>query len=38
VSIFVPPVAFVALVAFVVLALRSRSEGDRKYEGLRILR
>jgi hypothetical protein len=38
VSIFVPPVAFVALVAFVVLALRSHSEGDRKYEGLRILR
>ena len=38
VSIFVPPVAFLALVAFVVLAVRSRSERDRKYEGLRILR
>lgn len=38
VSIFVPPVAFLALAAFVVLAVRSRSERDRKYEGLRILR
>lgn len=38
VSIFVPPLAFVALVAFVVLVLRYRAEGDRKYEGLRILR
>ncbi len=38
VSIFVPPVALLALVAFVVLVVRSRAEGDRKYEGLRILR
>ena len=38
VSIFVPPAAFVALVAFAVLIVRSRSGGDRKYEGLRVLR
>ena len=38
VSIFVPPVGLVALVAFVVLAVRARAGGDRKYEGLRILR
>jgi hypothetical protein len=38
VSIFVPPVGLVALVAFAVLAVRSRVGGDRKYEGLRILR
>jgi len=38
VSIFVPPVALLALVAFVVLLVRSRSGADRKYEGLRILR
>ena len=38
VSIFVPPVGFVALVVFVVLAVRTRVGGDRKYEGLRILR
>lgn len=38
VAIFVPPVALLALVAFVVLLVLSRSERGRKYEGLRILR
>ena len=38
VAIFAPPLALVALVAFVVLVVRSRSERGRKYEGLRILR
>lgn len=38
ISIFVPPVAFLALIAFVVLLIRGRNEGDRKYAGLRILR
>jgi uncharacterized protein DUF4126 len=38
ISIFVPPVGLVALVAFAVLALRSQAGRDRKYEGLRILR
>jgi hypothetical protein len=38
ISIFVPPVAFLALIAFVVLLIRGRKEGERKYAGLRILR
>lgn len=38
VAIFVPPLALAALVAFVVLLVRSRSEHGQKYEGLRILR
>ena len=38
IAIFVPPVAFLALVAFVVLVIRGRDSGDRKYAGLRILR
>jgi hypothetical protein len=38
ISIFVPPVAFLALVVFLVLLVRGRREGDRKYAGLRILR
>jgi hypothetical protein len=38
VSIFVPPVGLLALVAFAVLAVRSRTERGQKYEGLRILR
>ena len=38
VAIFVPPVAVLALAAFLVLLVRARSEGGRKYEGLRILR
>jgi Domain of unknown function (DUF4126) len=37
-AILVPPVSFVALAAFVVLLVRSRGEGERKYAGLRILR
>ena len=37
-AIFVPPVGLVALVAFVVLAVRSRAGRGEKYEGLRILR
>jgi hypothetical protein len=37
-SILFPPLAFVALVAFLVLIVRSRGEGARKYEGLRSLR
>jgi hypothetical protein len=37
-SIAFPPLAFVALIAFAVLLVRSRGEGDRKYAGLRILR
>jgi hypothetical protein len=38
IAIFVPPVAYLALVAFVVLLVRGRRDGDRKYAGLRILR
>lgn len=38
VSIVVPPLAFGALAAFLVLLVRGRSAEDRKYEGLRILR
>jgi hypothetical protein len=38
ISIFVPPVAFLALIAFVVLLIRGAKEGERKYAGLRILR
>ena len=37
-SILAPPVGLVALVAFLVLLVRTRGSGDRKYEGLRILR
>jgi hypothetical protein len=37
-SILVPPIAFLALAAFVVLTVRSRSESAQKYEGLRSLR
>ena len=37
-SILFPPIAFVALVAFLVLIARSRGEGAQKFEGLRILR
>jgi len=37
-AIFVEPVAYVALAAFVFLLLRGRQRGDRKYAGLRILR
>jgi len=38
IAIFLPPVAFLALVAFGVLLVRGRGQGDRKYAGLRILR
>jgi hypothetical protein len=38
ISIFVPPVAFLALIALAVLLVRGRSGGDDKYAGLRILR
>jgi len=38
VAIFVPPVSFLALLAFVVLIVRARAAGGRKYAGLRILR
>jgi hypothetical protein len=37
-SILFPPLAFVALVAFLVLIVRSRGESAQKYEGLRSLR
>jgi hypothetical protein len=37
-SILLPPVGIVALVAFAVLLVRSRAGGESKYEGLRILR
>ena len=38
VAIFVPPVSFLALIAFVVLLVRGSGGGDEKYAGLRILR
>jgi hypothetical protein len=38
IAIFVPPVAFLALAAFVVVLLKGRATADRKYAGLRILR
>lgn len=37
-SILFPPIAYVALVAFLVLIVRSRGERAQKFEGLRILR
>jgi len=38
IAIFVPPVAFLGLLALGVLLVRGRHEGERKYAGLRILR
>lgn len=38
IAIFVPPVSFLALAAFVVLLVLGRRGGERKYAGLRILR
>jgi len=38
IAIFVPPVAFLGLIALAVLLVRGRHEGERKYAGLRILR
>ena len=37
-AIALPPIGLVALVAFAVLLVRGRAAGDRKYEGLRVLR
>ena len=37
-SILAPPVGYVAIVAFLVLLVRARGSGDKKYEGLRVLR
>ena len=37
-AILLPPVGIVAAVVFVALVVRSRAGGDRKYEGLRVLR
>jgi uncharacterized membrane protein len=37
-SILAPPVGYAALAAFVFLLIRTRAGGDRKYEGLRVLR
>lgn len=38
ISIALPPVGYVAIVAFLALLVRSRAQADKKYEGLRILR
>ena len=38
ISILVPPIAFLAIAAFVLLLVRGRREKGRKYAGLRILR
>jgi hypothetical protein len=37
-AIAFPPVGIVAVIAFVALLVRTRAGGDRKYEGLRVLR
>jgi uncharacterized membrane protein len=37
-SVLAPPVGLLALVAFLVLVIRTRGGGERKYEGLRVLR
>jgi hypothetical protein len=37
-AIVFPPLGYAVLVGFVVLLLRAQQGGDRKYEGLRILR
>ena len=37
-AIALPPVGLVAVVAFVVLLVRARAGGEKKYEGLRVLR
>jgi uncharacterized membrane protein YhaH (DUF805 family) len=37
-AILFPPLGYVVLVGFVVLLIRAQQGGDRKYEGLRILR
>jgi hypothetical protein len=38
VAIFLPPVSFLALIAFALVLVRGRAAADRKYAGLRILR
>lgn len=38
IAIFVPPVSFLALIAFALVLVRGRAAADRKYAGLRILR
>ncbi len=38
VAVFLPPVSFLALAAFVLVLLKGRAAADRKYAGLRILR
>ncbi|MBV9214094.1 MAG: DUF4126 family protein [Actinobacteria bacterium] len=38
ISIALPPVGLLALLAFVFLIVRARAGGERKYEGLRVLR
>jgi hypothetical protein len=37
-AIFISPLSYLALVAFVLLLVRGRGERDRKYAGLRVLR
>jgi hypothetical protein len=37
-AIFVEPVAYIALAAFVLVLVRGRRGADRKYAGLRVLR
>ena len=37
-AIFVEPVAYLALAAFLVLLVQGRRGGDKKYAGLRVLR
>jgi membrane-bound metal-dependent hydrolase YbcI (DUF457 family) len=37
-AIFISPVSYLALAAFVLLLVRGRGERDRKYAGLRVLR
>ena len=37
-AIALPPVGVVAVVAFAILLVRTRAGGERKYEGLRVLR
>jgi Domain of unknown function (DUF4126) len=38
IAVFVPPVSFLALAAFVLVLIKGRAAADRKYAGLRILR
>ena len=38
IAIFVQPLAYAALAAFVMLLVRGRRDGDKKYAGLRVLR